>query len=198
MSLQDPETIPDRIWFDMESIWHNEFSSSKLTEEDKIELGLLFHSLFGFSCGYARLFLESRLSPIGSPEQSFYLNSLRTMCVSFFIGTSSQEGDVNVRDVVRKHGLSHLLEPIDGILTTRLGSIAFEDILRRFRNKHLMHELFQLRPLENIYDRFDLRDDKNWAEYNQLEGNLFKETVTVFYKLREMYPEAWMNVGYVN
>ena len=191
-----PSVIPDRNWFDMESQWHQQFETSDLDDKDRVELGLLLHSMFGFSGGYAKLFLEAQLSPIGSPEQSFYLNSLRTMCVSYFIGTSRRKGDVNIRDILEKHELSHLLEPIDEILETSLGSTSFKDILTKFRNKYLMHELFQLHPLETLYESFDLRDDFNWIVYNSLEDSLFKETEKVFYSLRERYPEAWMFVGY--
>ena len=49
--------------------------------------------------------------------------------------------------------------------------------------------LFQLHPLETLYESFS-RNDFNWIVYNRLEDSLFKETERVFYTLRERYPEA--------
>ena len=100
---------------------------------------------------------------------------------------------MNIRKILEKHNLPHLLKPIDGILNTKLESTTFGEILKRFRNKFLTHELFQVSPLDDIYKEFDMRRKDNWIVYHLLEQDLFDETVKLFYDLRERYPEAWLS-----
>ena len=189
----NPKVISEQQWFDLDSRWNRHFSPTCLAEEDMVELGLSFHSLFGFAHGYSRLKQVTDPARDGSPEQSFYLNSLRTLCVNYFIGTSKRSSDMNIRKILEKHNLPHLLKPIDGILNTKLESTTFGEILKRFRNKFLTHELFQVSPLDDIYKEFDMRRKDNWIVYHLLEQDLFDETVKLFYDLRERYPEAWLS-----
>ena len=195
MTFGQPVAIPDREWFDMEALRGQQFAPSDLQEDERIELGQMLHSMFGFVHGYTRLLVEMESHGNASPEISFHLNALRTMCVNYFIGTSKSPSDVNVRNILAKHSLSDLLDPIDDILRTSLGASDFRSILTRFRNKYLTHELFQLQPLERIYGDFDLRDEKNWIRYIECENHLFDNTVTLFYDLRDRFPTAWMIVG---
>lgn len=198
MTFGKPEVIPDRKWFDMEALRGQQFDQSDIQEDERLELGQMLHSMFGFVHGYTRLLVEIETYGNSSPEISYHLNALRIMCVNYFIGTSRSPSDVNVRNILAKHGLSDLLDPIDGVLGTALGTTDFRSILTRFRNKYLTHELFQLRPLERIYDDFDLRDEKNWIKYIECENHLFDNTVTLFYDLRDRFPTAWMIVGDAN
>ncbi|MCY3958489.1 MAG: hypothetical protein OXG65_09360 [Chloroflexi bacterium] len=163
-----------------------------MSDEDIIELGLVLHSMFGFVHGYLRLKAITDPTNDGSPEQSFYLNALRTMCVNYFIGTSPRPSDVNIRNVLEHHSLHHLVHPIDELLGTELGSTTFKSILTKYRNKFLTHELFQVSNLDNIHDQFNLRRHENWLAYHVLEQRLFNETTKLFYDLRERYPGAWL------
>ena len=190
--IGQPNRIPERTWFDLEAQWSREFTPLDMPEGDQVELGLMLHSMFGFAHGYRRLLSEVESDVTPSPEQSFYLNALRTICISYFIGTSKSQSDVNVRNVLSKHDLQDLLEPIDEIMNTPLGSTRFERIMTRFRNKYLTHELFQLSPLEKIYSEFDMRDIRKWIFYHALERRLFDETAKLFYRLRARYPAAWI------
>lgn len=190
-----PEAIPPRKWFDMEAGRYQQMMPQEMADDDNKELGLMFHSMFGFVYGYHGLLYQSETDGTNSPEQSFFLNALRVMCVSYFKRTGGSTSDVNVRHVLQKHGLLNLMEPIDGILETELGTTNFMAILTWFRNKFLTHELFQLRPLERIYNEFDIRREENWIVYHDLERNLFNETEKLFYELRNRYPSAWIIVG---
>ena len=195
MIFRRTKYIPERKWFDLEAEWARESLPSYMQESDMAELGLMLHSMFGFVHGYTRLLseIESDITP--SPEQFFYLNALRSMCVNYFVATTNSPPDVSVRNILAKHGLSHLVAPIDRLLETPLGSTEFKSILKRFRNKYLTHELFQLQPLEKIYDAFDMRDFSKWIVYHQLERNIFSEIVRLFYTLRERHPAAWIRAA---
>ena len=178
--------------FDLDARWSRQFIPSDMSENDRVELGLILHSMFGFVHGYSGLWTATESNENASPEQSFYLNALRSICFNYFVASTKYPSDVNVRPILAKHGLSSLVEPIDKILDTPLGVTNFKLIFVTYRNKFLTHELFQLQPLEKIYGEFDLRDENNRLAYQKLEKGLFEETVKMFYELRGRYPGAWI------
>ena len=192
LTVGPPEPIPDHQWFNLDARWSRQFVPSDMSENDRVELGLMLHSMFGFVHGYIGLLTATESNGNASPEQSFYLNALRSICFNYFVASTKYPSDVNVRPILAKHGLSSLVEPIDEILDTSLGVTNFKSIFVTYRNKFLTHELFQLRPLEKIYGEFDLRDENNWLAYHKLEEGLFNETVEMFYELRGRYPGAWI------
>lgn len=187
-----PKIIPELNWFDLEAQWSRELKSSKMRDDDMAELGFMLLSMYGFVHGYRRLNAETNPQGDVTPAQQFYLSALRTMTVNYFIGTSNSSSDVNLRDILQKHGLAHLQDPIDRLLKTPLGPTTYEGILKRIRNKYLTHELFQVEPLRRIHIDFDLRKSENWVIYHSIEQSLFYETVKLFYELRGRFPGAWL------
>ena len=163
----------------------------ELPESVQQELALAAFQLRQFSYGYERMYeVGGQVGP-SAPSLIFYVDTLRQMLVHFFLLTP-RPGDQDLRQLLVRHGLEELLEPIDAIFQTVLGETTVGEIMRTYRHKSLVHRQFQVAPLEgSVYARYDLRDPAKYEIYNRHEDDLFLETQKIAIGLKQRFPEAF-------
>lgn len=110
-----------------------------MTEKEKTSIELMLLPLIEFSYGFEQL-QAAMLGGAGNASATirFYSNALYMDSANFFTIT----GNNKLAGAMKRLGLDYLLEPIDKILLTQMGSTTFGRILDVYRDKVVTHNPF--------------------------------------------------------
>lgn len=125
----------------------------------------MVHGLKRLSFGFYRLD-EVADAEDGSPMKAFYLDGVYNYLTAFFLldrGNGSPGG--TFQKVLAQFGLEHLLSNIRATLDARFGATTFGEVIRMFRNKHLVHGSHRSGDLDRIYAQVDMHDPQVIADY---------------------------------
>ena len=122
----------------------------------------------------------------GCAEMRFYLNSLYSYTANYFLldnGTNNPIGG-NLYPVLKELGLEDRLNEVIEILHNKIESMELKEILRKFRNKVIVHTDYSFDSLdEHIYKIVDLTTMENFHKYQELIQKLFDKTKQLYVNL---------------
>ncbi len=158
-----------------------------LSDTEKQQIGFMLVSLKEFSYGFDRLMEVAAEVEDGSAIIRFYSNSLYQYVTGYFL----LRGNYKLHNILTNLGSDDLLEPIDKLIQTQLGTTTFGDLIRAFRNKFLTHQSFDLSKVkQHVHMRFDIDNPVNAELLRNMIFKLFSETKTLYINLANRYPEA--------
>lgn len=192
----NPKRIPSEQWEQMQAVWSENFSEQpsgsfkawdQLSDRQKEQLRLMMVSLEEFSYGFQRAF-GAASSEDGSSASRFYSHALYQYCASYF--TAPENDKDNLKDRLRALGSGDLVEDIEKLLDTELGETTFGCIVRRYRNRFLVHQRFRLSEMDKITDKFDLSVEENAMTFSAHVKLLFQLTQELHVALLNRFPSA--------
>ena len=125
----------------------------------------MVHGLKRLSFGFYRLD-EVAAAEDGSPMKSFYLDGIYNYLTAFFLLDKDDNSPGGTfHKVLARSGLEHLLDPVRTALDARFGSTTFGEVVRVFRNKHLVHGSHRSADVDRIYAQVDMQNPRVMADY---------------------------------
>lgn len=158
-----------------------------LTQREHEQISLMLLSLKEFSYGYDRANEVAKHVSPGAAMLRFYMTSLYHYCANYFLVGGANK----LRNVLEQLSSHDLLQPIDSLLSTRLGDTSFGEVIRTWRDKVLTDQSFTFAPLETrIMHKFNYLEPENSKILTAMIQDLFVETKRLYVALALRYPEA--------
>jgi len=118
-----------------------------------------------------------------SSMMRFYMSSLYSYTTNYFLlnnGTNIPIGG-NLYPALKDLGLEESLNEIVGILNEEIESMELKEIIRKFRNKAIVHTDYSFDALdENIYNKINLKSIENTQKYLELLRKLYDKTKELY------------------
>jgi len=154
-----------------------------MNPENFEKLGNIVISLKEFCYGLDTLDKISNNCAQSSAIMRFYMSSLYSYTANYFLlnnGTNIPIGG-NLYPALKDLELEESLNEIVEILNEEIESMEFKEILRKFRNKVIVHTDYSFDALdEHIYNIVNLRSIENFQKYQELLQKLYD-------KIKELY-----------
>ncbi len=150
-----------------------------MNPDDIEKLKNIYISLKEFCYGLDTLDKISENCDQSSAMMRFYMNSLYSYTANYFLldnGVNIPIGG-NLYPALKDMGLEESLNEIIEILNEEIESMKFKEIIRKFRNKALVHTDYSFNALdEQIYNEINLRSIENAQKYQELLQRLYDKS----------------------
>ena len=160
------------------------YPDCKLSDNEIAQLLFLERTLHEFCYCCDRLAEVTDATFSGSTPSRFYLNGIYYYASTLFLLDSlnnmnkglTMGGTIIV--VLHPLGLEKLLEPIQKILSRPLGGQwTFGEVVRRLRNKFLVHGDFSIEQLETMIRETEVRKMTNLVRFHDCTWDLFHQVI---------------------
>jgi hypothetical protein len=162
-----------------------------MSKQVKETIVFLVHSIKQFCFGFERLDDVVRSCEPGSPAVAFYMSAIYQHIAVFYLidkGPQDAMGGTFYK-ALKRIGFEQLLDPIDEVLQTPIGSTSFGEMVRVFRNKTIVHASYQAFDLDRLYKAANMEDPQI--------ANKFRETLlNVYYVTRFLAPDLIERAGF--
>lgn len=143
---------------------------SQLPDETAV---FLVHTLKQILYGFDRLDAIADHLVAGSAAMSFYLGSIYNyVALLFLLDKNGASMGGSVYRTLRPFELEHLLDSMQSTLETRIGSIAFGEAIRIFRNNAIVHSTHSDADLDRVYSSVDMSVLENQLRWQELMHQL--------------------------
>jgi hypothetical protein len=161
---------------------------SQLVEETVV---FLVHSIKQFCFGFERLDEVARSCEPGSPAIAFYMSAIYQHIAVFYLLDKSQQDAMGgtFYKALKQIGHEQLLESIQDVLNSPIGSTTFGEVVRIFRNKGIVHANFWDVDLDCLYKSANMEDP---CVAGKFQDALFD----VYLATRALAPELIKRAGF--
>jgi hypothetical protein len=162
-----------------------------LSLQVKETLVFLVHSIKQFCSGFERLDEVARSCEAGCAPTAFYMSAIYQHIAVFYLLDKGQQDAMGgtFYKALKTIGQERLLEPIQEVLDTPIGSTTFGELVRAFRNKVIVHTIYRDADLDRLYKHANMEDP--------LIATKFQETLLdVYHVTRLLAPELIERAGY--
>lgn len=140
----------------------------------------LVHTLKQVLYGFDRLDAVSEDVEPGSPAMAFYLGSLYNyLAVLFLLDGGGRPMGGSAYIALERHGLAGLLDPVKSLLSQRIGTTTFGEVIRVFRNTAIAHSSHSDADLNRVYRSVDMSRPENQTRWQDLLHDLRDEIKTL-------------------
>lgn len=168
-----------------------------LTSEHQLMLMTLISNLKIFCYGCERLNEAAEQTRPDSSPVRFYLNSIYHLISSFYL-LDKKDMDLlggMVYKSLHKTGLDKLLSPIIRLIEAPLGGTTFGEVIRRIRNRTLVHGTFNPYEIQPTIELGELRNPENVIQLNDYIWDLFNQTFILELKLISILTYANVDIN---
>lgn len=144
-------------------------------KKEKI-VNIIFH-LKTFWYGFEAMTNIAQEVEQGSPALAFYFNGIyHYIAAMFLLDKGQKQMGGMLYEALKEMELEHRIQSIEKTFSETLGETNFGEIIRKFRNKYLVHGNYQQTDLDGIYSDVDLREPETLARFNELLERLYYQT----------------------
>ena len=122
-------------------------------------LVFLVHAVKQFCFGFETLNETADDLEDGSAAKAFYMAAIYNYIAVFYL--LDKGGDPiggTFYKTLKLHGLEDVLDPIQSIVETPMGSTTFGELVRGFRNKIIVHTNYRDSDLDRLYAAVNMKD----------------------------------------
>ncbi len=120
----------------------------------------------------------------GSAAKAFYLSAIYNyIAVFYLLDRNERPMGGAFYPALERHGLQHLLTPINSILGQLMGATTFGEVVRVARNKVVVHPTYRDTDLDPLYSQVDMQDVANQSRFQNLLVELEGETRELAWRL---------------
>jgi len=129
----------------------------------------IVHAIKQVSWGFERLNSIADSYEDGSAAKAFYLSAIYNYIAAFYL-LDAKKGSMGgtFHEALKRHNLSHLLDPIVRLLREPMGRTTFGEVVRVVRNKAVVHTTYRDRDLDRLYSKVDMQKVANQARFQEL------------------------------
>lgn len=156
-----------------------------MTEEEReFKIGSITLSFREFIYGYKRLVRVAKSEKSTKNKVLFYQHAIYNYIAEYFLIENPM-----VFVLLKETGLEDLGEPIKNTINTKVGNTSFGEVIRRIRNKAIVHEGYSSKNIHQIFLDANMYSESGHLELAKTSNILYREVVKLQRKLLKLLPK---------